>query len=160
MLLISLLPITCSPCFLIEARTTTVGWAFKKCLTAESHGGIFSTEVPSPLTLACVKLTQYHTLNYAHAASSCQHKIGSMMCEDLAVEGREMGLTLLVGMAWLELVWSCWKFVLGMDFEFSNAQTRRSSVALSSFCLLTYIYQFPHQHHVCLPCHDVNGLNF
>ena len=61
-LLIGLLPLACSACFLIESRSTSpemallsMGWDLpyqlltKKCLTAGSHEGISLTEVPSSL---------------------------------------------------------------------------------------------------------------
>ena len=76
MLLTGLLPIACSACFLIQFRSTspgmapsTIGWTLpahpqppidqgsRKCLSAESHGSISSTEAPSSLMpLAFIKL--------------------------------------------------------------------------------------------------------
>ena len=78
MLLIGLLSLACSACFLMEPKTTspgmappTRGWAIdhqlRKCLTGGSHGGTSSTEAPfTVITPACVKLT-HKTNQYSHS---------------------------------------------------------------------------------------------
>jgi hypothetical protein len=75
MLLIGLLPLACSACFLIEPRTNIPGMApptrsplplITNWENAFSHGGISSTEAPfSVITPACVKVT-HKTSQYSY----------------------------------------------------------------------------------------------